>query len=55
LTNQHYPQQTFDVPASAYGTSTADVNIRIGGILPISGFNFAVSNANTSTGSLSVY
>ena len=55
LTNTALSITDFDVPASAYGTSTADVNIRVGGILPLSGFNFTVSNANTSTGSLSVY
>ena len=55
LTNTALSTTDFDVPASAYGTSTADVNIRVGGILPLSGFNFTVSNANTSTGSLSVY
>jgi hypothetical protein len=55
LTNTALSTTDFDVPASAYTTSTADVNIRVGGILPISGFDFVVSNANTSTGSLSVY
>ena len=55
LTNTALSTTDFDVPASAYSTATADVNIRVGGILPLSGFNFTVSNANTSTGSLSVY
>jgi hypothetical protein len=53
LTNTALSTTDFDVPASAYGTSTADVNIRVGGILPLSGISFTVSNANTSTGSLS--
>ena len=55
LTNTALSTTDFDVPASAYGTSTADVNIRVGGILPLSGISFTVSNANTSTGSLSIY
>ena len=55
LTNTALSTTDFDVPASAYTTSTADVNIRVGGILPVSGFDFTISNANTSTGTLSVY
>ena len=55
LTNTALSTTDFDVPASAYTASTADVNIRIGGILPISGVDLTVSNANTSAGSLSVY
>ena len=55
LTDTALSTTDFDVPASAYSASTADVNIRVGGILPVSGFDFTISNANTSTGTLSVY
>jgi hypothetical protein len=55
LTTSALSTTDFDVPASEYTTATTDVNIRIGNILPVAGFNFTVSNANTATGTLAVF
>tara|TARA_Y100000310_G_scaffold236502_1_gene239703 strand:+ start:19908 stop:23663 length:3756 start_codon:yes stop_codon:yes gene_type:complete len=55
LTNTALSTTDFDVPASAYTAATANVNIRIGNILPVEGFDFTVSNANTSSGTMSVF
>ena len=55
ITNSALSTGNFDVPSSAYTSATTNVNMRIGNTLPVDGFNFTVSNANTSTGSMSVY
>lgn len=55
LTDSVLSTTDFEVPASAYTAATTDVNIRIGNILPVEGFNFTISNANTSIGTMSVF
>jgi hypothetical protein len=55
LTNSALTTTDFEVPAAAYTSATANVNMRVGNILPLEGFTFTVSNANTSSGTMSVY
>ncbi len=55
LTDSALSTSDFDLPASAYTTATADVNMRIGNTLPVDGFKFTISNANTSTGTMAVF
>ena len=55
LTNSALSTSNFDVPVSAYTAATADVNMRVGNTMPVDGFKFTVSNANTSTGTMAVF
>jgi len=55
LTDSALSTSNFDLPASAYTSATANVNMRIGNTLPVDGFKFSVSNANTTTGTMAVF